>query len=304
MRPNSLIRPQRVPARLVALAIAGLALLVMAPAQLTAQEAPGARLGAAETFTREDYARLFDAMVERVDKSFWDKDRLASTGWERLAQALRPGVIEATNLEEAVRRINALLGQLKTSHTGLLTPDDQDYYNLLDVFSNSRGARSLAKQYRSGVHYAGIGIFSVRIDERQFRRCVLEGTPAERAGLKVGDEIVSVDGAAFHPIRSFRGRIGQEAPSRSGVHAMVPSKCCVSTCADRAAALFNDATLASARVHRARRPPHRLRACVGLVRDQSTQSLKAALAKLNVEGGVARAAKTEGGDTAVPRSMR
>jgi carboxyl-terminal processing protease len=300
MRPNSLIRPQRVPARLVALAIAGLALLVMAPAQLTAQEAPGARLGAAETFTREDYARLFDAMVERVDKSFWDKDRLASTGWERLAQAVRPGVIEATNLEEAVRRINALLGQLKTSHTGLLTPDDQDYYNLLDVFSNSRGARSLAKQYRSGVHYAGIGIFSVRIDDRNFVDAILEGTPAERAGLKVGDEIVSVDGAAFHPIRSFRGRIGQEAAiairrSRDGPIEVLR----VDVVRIAPLRLFNDATLASARV--IERDGRR----IGYVHvwasfgDQSTQSLKAALAKLNVEGGVARAAKTEGGDTAV-----
>jgi carboxyl-terminal processing protease len=301
MRLNSPTTPRRVPARLVALAIAAMALLAMAPAQLTAQEAPGARLGAAETFTREDFARLFDAMVERVDKSFWDKDRLASTGWERLAQAARPGVIEAPNLDEAVRRINALLGQLKTSHTGLLTPDDQDYYNLLDVFSGSRGARSLAKQYRSGVHYAGIGIFSVRIDDRTFVDAILEGTPAERAGVKVGDEILSVDGAPFHPIRSFRGRIGQEASvairrSRDGPIEVV--RCDVVRIAPLR--FFNEATLASARV--IEREGRR----IGYVHvwasfgDQSTQSLKAALAKLNVEGGVARAAKSEAGDGAAP----
>ena len=275
-----------------ALAIAALALFVLpAPAQLSAQEAPRSRHGAAEGSTREDFDRLFNAVVERVGKSFWDKDGLASAEWERHAQLARPGVIEAPTLEEAARRINTLLGKLKTSHTGLLTPDDQDYYNLLDVFSGSRGARKLAKQFRSGVHYAGIGIFSVRIDDGNFVDAVLEGSPAERAGIKVGDEIVSVDGAPFQPIRSFRGRIGQEATlairrTRGGPVEMV--RCGVVRIAPLR--LFNDATQASARV--IERDGRR----IGYVhvwasfRDQSAQSLKAALAKLKVEDGVARSA--------------
>ena len=281
-----------------ALAIAALTLLVLpAPARLTAQEAPSSRLGAAQGSTREDFDRLVDAVVERVGKSFWDKDRLASADWERQAQLARPGVIEAPTLEEAARRINALLGKLKTSHTGLLTPDDQDYYNLLDVFSGSRGARKLAKQFRSGVHYAGIGIFSVRIDDGHFVDAVLEGSPAERVGIKVGDEVVNVDGAPFHPIRSFRGRIGQEATleirrTRGGPIEMV--RCDVVRIAPLR--FFNDATVASARVME--RDGRR----IGYVHvwasfgDQSAQSLKAALAKLNVEGGVARPAKSEASD--------
>jgi carboxyl-terminal processing protease len=278
-----------------ALAIAALALFVLpAPAQLIAQEAPNSRFGAPEGSTREDFDRLLNAVVERVGKSFWDKDGLARVEWERQAQIARPGIVEAPTLEEAARRINALLGKLNTSHTGLLTPDDQDYYNLLDVFSSSRGARKLAKQFRSGVHYAGIGIFSVRIDNSDFVDAVLEGSPAERAGLKVGDEIVNVDGAPFHPIRSFRGRIGQEATlairrSRDGPVEML--RCGVVRIAPLR--LFNEATLASARV--IERDGRR----IGYVhvwasfRDQSVQSLKAALAKLNVEDGVARPAKSE-----------
>ncbi len=32
--------------------------------------------------------------------------------------------------------------------------------------------------------------------------------------MKVGDEIVSVDDAPYHPIRSFRGKVGHERPRR------------------------------------------------------------------------------------------
>ena len=156
--------------------------------------------------------RLFDAVVERISKSFWDKDLLAASGWERRAAEARQSVIEAPSHTEAARRINALLGELRTSHTGLLTPDDVEYYILLDVFSGGSRVREFVSQrfWGGGVRYAGVGFFSARSDGRDFVDAVLEGSPAERAGLKVGDEILSVDAAAYHPIRSFRGKIGDK----------------------------------------------------------------------------------------------
>ena len=39
---------------------------------------------------------------------------------------------------------------------------------------------------------------------------MLEGSPAARAGLNVGDEIVNVDGTDYHPIRSFRDKVGAD----------------------------------------------------------------------------------------------
>jgi carboxyl-terminal processing protease len=146
---------------------------------------------------RDEFGRLFDAVVEAIKKSFWDKERVAETRWLERAQSERAGVVASPSLEEAARRINALLDELKTSHTVLLTPDDVDYYVLRGVFGRSRP-------------YAGIGVFTARIDGRDFIDLLLEGYPADRAGLKVGDEIVSVDGAPYHPIRSFRGKSGKD----------------------------------------------------------------------------------------------
>lgn len=199
-------------ASLLAHVIAGLiAVLLLAPAApLSAQEAQRVELQAERVPATADFGKLLDAVVERTAKSFWDKGRLAEVGWRKRAAEVRQGVVESPTLEEAARRINALLAELETSHTGLLTPDDVDYYILLAVFGGSGMSQQEFDErfWGAGVTYAGIGHFSVRIDGRHFVDAVLECSPAARAGLKVGDEILKVDGAPYHPIRSFRGKVG------------------------------------------------------------------------------------------------
>ena len=188
-------------------------LALAAPTALVAQEVPRPALGAKSVTTAEDFGRLFDAVVETTAKNFWDNERLVAIGWKQRAAEVRQSVVEAPSLEEAANRINALLDELKTSHTALLTPDEVNYYILMAVF---RGASMPQEEFDdrfwgAGVTYAGIGHFSARIEGRDFVDALLEGSPAARAGLKVGDELVSVDGAPYHPIRSFRGKVGQEA---------------------------------------------------------------------------------------------
>src|SRR5260370_1479238 len=38
---------------------------------------------------------------------------------------------------------------------------------------------------------------------------VIEGTPAQQAGLRAGDGIIAADGTAFEPIGSLRGKVGK-----------------------------------------------------------------------------------------------
>src|SRR5262249_26575589 len=112
--------------------------------------------------------------------------------------------------EDAVRRINALLAELKTSHTGLFTPDDYEYYILPDILGVDPGLTELASRrfWGSGPYYPGIGAFTREVDGRHFVDGVLEGSPADRAGLKYGDEILSVDGLSYGRIAAFRGKVG------------------------------------------------------------------------------------------------
>jgi len=61
------------------------------------------------------------------------------------------------------------------------------------------------------ISYPGIGILS-RLDmqDRSVITGVIEGTPAQQAGLLAGDVIVFADSAPFQPVQSFRDKIGKE----------------------------------------------------------------------------------------------
>src|SRR5262249_10146131 len=143
-------------------------------------------------------------------KNFVDVELLRKVDWRTRANAVRPSVLSAPTIEDAVRRMNALLAELKTSHTILLTPDEHFYYILLDVVGTGSGGSDLLtrKFWGGGPYYPGTGAFTRAIDERHFVDAVLEGSPADQAGLLYGDEILFVDGAPYSPVAAFRGKIG------------------------------------------------------------------------------------------------
>lgn len=239
----------------------------------------------AEATERQDFGRLLNDVSETIGKNFWDKQRLEAVNWPKLVAEARQQIVDAPDLQTAAQRINALLGKLNMSHTGFLTPDDVDYYVLLSVFG---GAGMPPTEFDdrfwgANVTYAGIGHFAVRMEGRDFVDLLLEGSPAARAGLKVGDEIVSVDDAPHHQIRSFRGKVGHEARvtirrARDGPSEIIPIK--VMAIAPLHA--FREATRASART--IERDGRR----IGYVHvwdsvgDESGNALQSALARLGV----------------------
>jgi carboxyl-terminal processing protease len=160
-----------------------------------------------------DLAKLYDTVVDTVEKKFFDEALLKRLDWRARANAVRPSVLSAATAEDAVLKINALLAELKTSHTGLFTPDDYDYYALADILGPDPNLTELMSRryWGSGPYYPGIGAFTRRIDGHHFVDGILEGSPADRAGLKYGDEILSVDGMPYSPIAVFRGKVDTTA---------------------------------------------------------------------------------------------
>ena len=79
---------------------------------------------------------------------------------------------------------------------------------------------------------------------------MIEGTPAQHAGLFAGDQIISADGALFQPVQSFRGKVGVKvvlALRRAGTVMQVP----VTPVDIEPNGMFLDGMKASARIVRA-----------------------------------------------------
>ncbi len=225
----------------VALLLAMVASSNLVLAQPAAQQAP----------IPLDRARIFDVVVERIQSKFWDPEQLKTQRFTEEAAARRQSVIDAPRDDAAVALINGLIETTKASHFRLYTPDDLSYYILLDILPNAPGALDLSarKYWGARPYFAGIGAFSAEIGGKHFIDGIMEGSPADRAGLKIGDEIVDVDGGPYHQINAFRGKLGSVA--RIGVrrsaegaveYVSVPVMPIIPTVA------FDQATQASARV--------------------------------------------------------
>ena len=151
----------------------------------------------------------FDQVWELARDRFYDP-HLNGLDWQEERGRFRPQAASARSREEAAVVINAMLGKLNASHTHFYTPEDPAYYQLADIFAGALEHRGLDRIFpRGDVSYPGIGVFTEPDNQgRTFVTGVIEGAPAHGAGVLLGDEIVSVDDRPFHPVDSFRGKVG------------------------------------------------------------------------------------------------
>uniref|UniRef100_B8HQF9 Peptidase S41 n=1 Tax=Cyanothece sp. (strain PCC 7425 / ATCC 29141) TaxID=395961 RepID=B8HQF9_CYAP4 len=149
---------------------------------------------------------LFDQVWQTINTQFYDP-KFNGVDWQALRQQYQLQVKQTRTREEAATLINTMLAKLQTSHTRLYIPEEPAYYQLLGIFQPR--LPELQKQLKpffpdGKITYRGIGIFTRTLDGVPFVSGVLEGSPAAKAGVRVGDRIVSVAGRPFHPIRSFQ----------------------------------------------------------------------------------------------------
>jgi carboxyl-terminal processing protease len=140
-----------------------------------------------------------------VEDEFYNPEGLAAF---QEAEPRLSGLAQFVGLPEAS---SVWLGTLKTSHTARYTPDSIGYYELADIFQDGGIGRRLRSLFppEGEVTYPGIGLVPEVIDGRSFAADIYNGGPAARAGIKVGDEILSVDGEPLAEIGSFSGKVGQ-----------------------------------------------------------------------------------------------
>ena len=112
--------------------------------------------------------------------------------------------------------VNSLLATLNTSHTSYFSKGNPKRYQLLGLF------KGLYDQSREELFvYEGIGIDTCHLDGEIVIVSVFDGFPAQKAGLRFGDRIVSVDDSKFHPIESFEERTGKTVRIKVDRHSVV-----------------------------------------------------------------------------------
>lgn len=165
---------------------------------------------AADPGSAEARIAVFDEVWRTVRDHFYDP-KLGGLDWPGVRARYLPQAAAASSDEGLCAVINAMLGELRASHTQFYTPNDTSFFQLADIFAGTLRHRGLDRVFPGGrITYPSIGAFTrADADGRTFVIGVVEDTPAQRAGLLLGDEIVSVDGAPFEPVASFRGKVGK-----------------------------------------------------------------------------------------------
>ena len=162
----------------------------------------------AQARTGQHDTQVFDEAWRIVRDKFYDRN-LKGLDWQAAGDRHRSEYENAKTDAERSAAINAMLAELGASHTHHYTRDETAYYELVDIFSYKL-RRDIPKFFADKtVSYSGIGIFTKLIDGKTFVSAVFPGLPADKAGLLLGDEIVSADGAPFEPVASFRNRSGK-----------------------------------------------------------------------------------------------
>jgi carboxyl-terminal processing protease len=157
-------------------------------------------------------AKTFEQAWKTVNDNFFDP-KFNGADWKALREKYAPQAAKAQSADDLAVVVNAMISELKTSHTRFYTPNETAYYQLLGIFQpRSRELKNLPKEIfpKNKLEYSGIGIFTKAIANKTFVSGVLEGSPAAQAGLQLGDEILSADNRPFHPVRSFADKVGQK----------------------------------------------------------------------------------------------
>lgn len=156
------------------------------------------------------YLTTLNEVWQEVNDHFFDPN-FNGVDWKAKREEYENRLKPAQSLEEASLVINQMLSELKTSHTHFYTQQEPAYYQLLGIFNRGSFRKELQKIFPNGkLDYTGIGIFTRDINGKTFISGILEGTPAARTGLKVGDEVIAVDGKPYQPIQSFLDKAEQE----------------------------------------------------------------------------------------------
>lgn len=156
--------------------------------------------------------KVFEQVWQTVNDNFYDPN-FNGVDWKAIRKKYEPQAAQTKSLQEVAVVINQMLSELKTSHTHFYINNEPAYYQLLGIFQpkNPEYQKDFQKFYpKSKIEYSGIGAVTKDINGKTFVSAILDRSPAAQAGLKVGDQLLSVDDRPYQPIQSFADKAGKK----------------------------------------------------------------------------------------------
>lgn len=182
--------------------------------------------------TLNPQTQVFEQAWQTVRDNFYDP-KFNGVNWQAMRQKYQPQAAKAQSIAAVSEVINQMLAELNTSHTRFYNQTEPAYYQLAGIFRSSIQSKLKPFLPNGKLEYTGTGIFTKNINNKTFINAILNGSPAAKAGLNVGDQILSADGQPFRPIQSFADKAGkavqvqvQRTPDAKSVQtiAVIPQK--------------------------------------------------------------------------------
>jgi len=151
------------------------------------------------TSAPEDFAAEFDKVLQTVQDHFWDK-QLGGVDWKKTGDTYRAKLKDVKTKSDFTALVNRMLEELHSSHTAYINDDDVEFYMLPAVMARDMEEHRVTHIGVMGKERGGAYIVSA----------VLDGGPAQKAGIHAGDMILTADGGPFTTSGSFRGKEGKQ----------------------------------------------------------------------------------------------
>lgn len=140
----------------------------------------------------------FDQAVTLVKQSYFDQTATGAS-FDQLVDQYRKELGAGADDVRLGRALDQVFAELKSSQLKFLTSAGQEYWAWRSIFHGWEEAK---------IRHAGL--WFERRGAKWFVAHVFQGSPAAKAGLMRGDEIVSVQGKPLEPVASFTGLGAQE----------------------------------------------------------------------------------------------
>lgn len=165
------------------------------------------QIDAPDTFEQIGPAGRFSRILDYIETGRVP-DLVGRDHWSRVLAEHKASIHECESHESFRDALNALFTASGVSHFSYLIDDDWSYWLLRAYFGDGSADDRIAH----------IGVVPQQIEGSWYARGVLEGGAAAAAGVSVGDELISVDGQPFSPVRSFRHNAGEPVAMRIRRH--------------------------------------------------------------------------------------